>query len=73
MNASSSARTFAGLCADCAHTERITSSHGSTFYLCRLSLTDPRFPKYPQLPVLACDGFKGNLGCGPADTMGDAR
>jgi hypothetical protein len=21
-------------------------------------LTDPRFPKYPRLPVLSCEGYK---------------
>ncbi|MGH9307989.1 MAG: hypothetical protein ACRD1U_01350 [Vicinamibacterales bacterium] len=35
----------------------VTSARGSRFYLCRLSITDPRFPKYPALPVLACDGY----------------
>jgi len=25
--------------------------------LCRLSERDPRFPKYPMLPVLDCTGF----------------
>jgi hypothetical protein len=23
-----------------------------------LSRTDPRFPKYPRLPVLACSGYE---------------
>ncbi len=27
------------------------------FFLCQLSSTDPRFPKYPPLPVLACPGY----------------
>jgi hypothetical protein len=35
----------------------ITSSRGALFYLCRLSLTDPAFARYPQLPVLACRGY----------------
>jgi hypothetical protein len=35
----------------------VHSSRGSTFYLCRLSLSDPRFPRYPPLPVLSCAGF----------------
>src|SRR6266850_156532 len=48
----------AGLCAACLHARRIESSHGSVFYLCELSHTDPRFPKYPRLPVLSCDGFR---------------
>jgi len=47
-----------GLCATCRHVETIVSARGSTFYLCRLSLTDPRFSKYPTLPVLACEGYQ---------------
>ena len=47
-----------GLCADCQHAERITSSRATTFYMCRLSLVDPRYPKYPRLPVLTCEGYK---------------
>lgn len=47
----------AGLCEHCAHVQVVTSARGSRFYLCRLSITDPRFPKYPPLPVLACDGY----------------
>jgi hypothetical protein len=46
-----------GLCASCAHSAVITSSRGSVFYMCRLSLTDPAFPKYPRLPVVACAGY----------------
>ena len=30
----------------------------STFYLCERSLTDPRYSKYPPLPVLACPGYE---------------
>jgi hypothetical protein len=48
----------AGLCADCAHARRIESARGSEFILCQLSLSNPRFPKYPPLPVLRCPGFK---------------
>ncbi len=48
----------AGLCTDCLHSRRIESAHGSAFFLCELSLTDPRYPKYPRLPVLSCDGYK---------------
>ena len=46
-----------GLCARCAHVQVIVSDRQSRFYLCRLSAADPRFPKYPTLPVLACGGF----------------
>jgi hypothetical protein len=37
--------------------ETITSSKGSSFVLCRLAATDPRFAKYPRLPVVTCDGY----------------
>ena len=48
----------AGLCTSCVHAKVITSSRGSVFYLCQLSFTDPRFAKYPALPVLACSGYQ---------------
>jgi hypothetical protein len=46
-----------GLCADCLHARLIESSKGSQFLLCQLSQSDPSFPKYPRLPVLACAGY----------------
>ena len=46
-----------GLCATCEHC-RIVPGGRSTFYLCQRSLTDPAFPKYPRLPVLACRGYQ---------------
>jgi len=46
-----------GLCGGCEHVQQLTSSRGSTFYLCRLSFADSRFARYPPLPVLACSGF----------------
>jgi hypothetical protein len=48
----------AGLCAACAHVKLIANPRGSTFYLCRLSASDPRFPKYPRLPVIQCAGYQ---------------
>jgi hypothetical protein len=50
-------RARAGLCADCVHAKRIESSRGSQFNLCKLSASDPAFPKYPRLPVLQCQGY----------------
>jgi hypothetical protein len=47
-----------GLCSDCEHARIIRSDRGSIFYLCRLSATDPRFVKYPRLPVLSCPGYQ---------------
>jgi hypothetical protein len=59
MNDSSGVRQVdAGLCAACAHVKLITSSRAATFYMCRLSASDPRFPRYPRLPVIACDGYR---------------
>jgi hypothetical protein len=56
MNDAGSQR--AGLCASCVHAQIVTSSKGSTFYLCRLSETDPGFRKYPVLPVERCSGYE---------------
>jgi hypothetical protein len=49
--------TVAGLCAACRHARVIASTRGSTFWLCGLSAGDPRFPRYPRLPVVRCPGF----------------
>ena len=50
--------TGAGLCGSCMHAQVVTSPRGSTFYLCRLSFTDPRFARYPRLPVVTCTGYE---------------
>ena len=50
-----------GLCETCQHVRRITSDRGSVFYLCQLSGLDQRFPKYPRLPVLQCEGYQENI------------
>jgi hypothetical protein len=47
-----------GLCADCRHARRVESDRGSAFFLCELALTDPRFQKYPRLPVVTCEGYE---------------
>jgi hypothetical protein len=30
----------------------------SRFLLCQLSQTDPAYPKYPQQPVVRCEGYR---------------
>ncbi len=45
------------MCACCEHAEIIRSDRGAFFYLCSLNRSDPRFPKYPRLPVLSCSGY----------------
>jgi len=57
-DATETERTKLGLCAGCVHAQLIASSKGSTFLLCGLNKTDPRFPKYPRLPVLSCSGYQ---------------
>jgi hemoglobin len=54
----------AGLCGHCRWAQRVESAKGSTFIRCSRSDSDPRFRKYPQLPMLACPGFETNR---PAD------
>jgi hypothetical protein len=46
-----------GLCATCRH-QRTISGARSTFSLCERSFTDPRFLKYPALPVVRCPGYE---------------
>jgi hypothetical protein len=48
----------AGLCASCAHTQVVETARRSVFFLCRLSVTDPRFSRYPRLPVVSCPGYR---------------
>jgi hypothetical protein len=47
-----------GLCAACRHARTIRSAKNSEFWLCERSKTDPRFAKYPPLPVRRCIGFE---------------
>ena len=54
-----------GLCASCRHA-RIVTTPRSRFWLCSLAAVDPRFEKYPRLPVLACPGYEVKPEGGPA-------
>ena len=51
-----------GLCASCRHLVVIKSDRGSTFVQCGLSKTDPRFARYPPLPVIVCGGHTARAG-----------
>ena len=46
-----------GLCGSCCHVRIVTSDSGNVYYLCGLSAVDPRYAKYPVLPVTDCAGF----------------
>jgi len=48
----------AGLCPRCSHVRVIESDRGSRFLLCSLFRSNPRFPKYPRLPVTQCPAFQ---------------
>jgi len=50
-----------GLCATCVHRRVIRNDRGSEFVRCGLAATDPRFAKYPRLPMRACDGWRDKL------------
>jgi len=47
-----------GQCSLCRHARAIRSAKNSEFWLCERSNSDPRFAKYPRLPVRACPGFE---------------
>jgi hypothetical protein len=65
-------RARAGLCADCRWARRVTSARGSVFLLCRRAESDPAYPRYPQLPRLACPGYEPEPSAarGPAPVEG---
>jgi hypothetical protein len=51
------AATPAGLSERCVNVRVVSSQSGTHFYRCGLASTDPRFAKYPRLPVLRCAGY----------------
>jgi hypothetical protein len=56
-----------GLCATCRHARPVDTSR-NRFWLCERSASDPRYPKYPRLPVLECPGYEP----GQSETPGRA-
>jgi hypothetical protein len=46
------------LCETCASVREVATPKGSRFLLCRLSQSDPAFPKYPPQPVVRCNGYR---------------
>jgi len=57
MKAVESQQPSIGLCATCRNAKIVRSDRGSIFYRCLLAELDARFPKYPRLPVLQCEGY----------------
>jgi hypothetical protein len=61
-NQAADERVKVGLCADCLHARRVNSDRGSVFVMCERSKNEPRYAKYPPLPVVRCIGYEG-LSC----------
>lgn len=55
-----------GLCGGCAHAETLDSRTGSRFLFCGQARRDPRYAKYPPVPVFACAGFTARAARGGA-------
>ena len=51
-------RPPAGLCNSCSWQRLVGTTRGSVFSLCERHRTDPRYAKYPRIPVGACPGFE---------------
>ena len=47
----------AGLCSLCANARTVPTARGSVFWMCELFAADPRYRRYPALPVTRCGGF----------------
>jgi hypothetical protein len=45
------------LCFSCHYGNHIISGKGSSFLQCQKHFENPRYPKYPVLPVFACSGY----------------
>ena len=47
-----------GLCSCCRWARETTTARGSRFWRCTRAEEDPRFVRYPRLPVLECPGYE---------------
>ena len=61
-----------GLCGSCRHARTVRGAT-SVFWLCERSRTDARFPRYPRLPVLRCEGYEASPKEGEAYGRGKPR
>jgi hypothetical protein len=53
-----------GLCGTCRLCRQVETGR-STFFLCERSFTDPRYRKYPVLPVTVCPGYEDENSSAP--------
>lgn len=61
-----------GLCSHCRHA-RIVATERSRFWMCKLSQVDPRFDKYPRLPVVRCSGHEPGVPEGDEEERAEPR
>ena len=47
-----------GLCFTCRWMRPVTNRRDSTFFRCLRADTDPRFARYPPLPMVVCSGYE---------------
>lgn len=55
-------RPPSGLCDSCRHQKLIRTGRGSEFSMCLRSKDDPRYDKYPRVPVGSCPGYERRPG-----------
>lgn len=55
---SKSTREGVGLCSSCQFMIEQGTKRGTVFFRCARADEDPRFNRYPAIPVLRCDGFE---------------
>lgn len=51
-------RQDVGLCLTCRCKRVVTNRRGSVFFRCARADTDPRYVRYPPLPVETCPGYE---------------
>ena len=51
----------AGPCSECVYAGLVHSARGSVYCQCERSLTDDTFPKYPNLSLIVCKGYRSNV------------
>ena len=62
-----------GLCDSCRHQQLVPNTRGSVFSLCLRSRTDPTYPRYPPVPVIACPGHENHSRAGGGEDVVEPR
>ena len=57
----------AGLCPGCRFVRRVATRRGAEFLLCRRSIEESRFERYPRQPVGICVGYEEEEAGGSVD------